>query len=33
MRVLLTYQGLAKVLDGEDKLPIIMKASVRVELM
>jgi len=33
MRALLTTQGLAKALDGEDELPIIMKASERVELM
>ncbi|KAK3438841.1 hypothetical protein EUGRSUZ_C03400 [Eucalyptus grandis] len=33
IRVLLTTQGLAKTLDGEDELPIIMKAPERVELM
>ncbi|KAK3439774.1 hypothetical protein EUGRSUZ_B00126 [Eucalyptus grandis] len=33
MRVLLTTQGLAKALDGEDKLPIIMKAYEMIELM
>ncbi|KAK3418389.1 hypothetical protein EUGRSUZ_H04348 [Eucalyptus grandis] len=33
MRALLTTQGLAKALDGEDELPIIMKASKMVELM
>jgi len=33
MRSLLTIQGLAKALNGEDELPIIMKASKRVELM
>ncbi|KAK3429269.1 hypothetical protein EUGRSUZ_E00678 [Eucalyptus grandis] len=33
MQALLTTQGLAKSLDVEDKLPIIMKAFERVELM
>ncbi|KAK2632501.1 hypothetical protein EUGRSUZ_L01466 [Eucalyptus grandis] len=33
MWALLTIQGLAKALDGEDVLPIIMKVSERVELM
>ncbi|KAK3414061.1 hypothetical protein EUGRSUZ_I02567 [Eucalyptus grandis] len=33
MRALLTTQGLAKALDGEGELPIIMKASERVKLM
>ncbi|KAK3433690.1 hypothetical protein EUGRSUZ_D00985 [Eucalyptus grandis] len=33
MRALLTTQGLAKALDDKDELPIIMKASERVELM
>ncbi|KAK2633165.1 hypothetical protein EUGRSUZ_L00462 [Eucalyptus grandis] len=33
IRVLLKTQGLVKTLDGEDDLPIIMKASKRVELM
>ncbi|KAK3437598.1 hypothetical protein EUGRSUZ_C02266 [Eucalyptus grandis] len=33
MQVLLTTQNLAKALDGEDKLLIIMKVSERVELM
>ncbi|KAK3445025.1 hypothetical protein EUGRSUZ_A00533 [Eucalyptus grandis] len=33
MRALLITQGLAKALDDEDELHIIMKASERVELM
>ncbi|KAK3417464.1 hypothetical protein EUGRSUZ_H03406 [Eucalyptus grandis] len=33
MRALLTTQSLVKAPDGEDELPIIMKASERVELM
>jgi len=33
IRALSIIQGLDKVLDSEDKLPIIMKASERVELM
>ena len=33
MRALLTTQGLAKALDGEDGLPIIMKAADKAELM
>ncbi|KAI6673870.1 hypothetical protein NL676_001776 [Syzygium grande] len=33
MHALLTIQGLAKALDGEDELPIIMKATDKVDLM
>ncbi|KAK3431817.1 hypothetical protein EUGRSUZ_E03583 [Eucalyptus grandis] len=33
MQALLTTQGLAKALDGEDELPIIVKAFERVKLM
>ncbi|KAK3409686.1 hypothetical protein EUGRSUZ_J01783 [Eucalyptus grandis] len=33
MRALLILQCLAKALDGKDELPIIMKASKRIELM